>query len=284
MNNTKNKRIFLYLPLLLCIVYIAWWAAINFLGWPNRDNYTDSYSLVALLAGVAGLMGAKQWGLFKSRLGATIGYISLGLIFQFLGHFIYALYFRIGHVELAYPSVGDIPFLLTGVAYILALYNLLKLLVVKGSIFRPVFVLITGITCTAILSYLVYVSFLKLGLHDERGSIYSALNVAYPVVQAVYFLLGLVALLQAKRMAGGRMFKAVLVLLVALIIQYVAEFSFLYQSYHNTWQPAGTNDLAYVIAYGLMAFAILMIENVRTGISSPTNGSKEMSSTRKGTS
>lgn len=264
--NTKKQRSLLYLPLILCLVYLVWWAGINFLDWPNRDNYSDSYSLVALSAGIAGLLAAKQWGMFKSRFGAAIGYISAGLLLQFLGHLIYAIYFRVGHVELAYPSIGDIPFLFTGVAYALGLYNLLRVIVGRGKIFQPVYVLVVSLLSTLFLSALVYVSFLHFGIHDSRGTIYSLLNIAYPTIQAVYFLLGVVALLQAKRMAGGKMFSAVLVLVLALLVQYAADFSFLYQDYHDTWQAAGSNDLIYVIAYGMMAFSLLRIENVRASI------------------
>lgn len=266
MNNTKNQKFLLYLPLVLSFAYFVWWVGINFAHWPNRDNFTDSYSIIALAAGIAGLIGAKQWGLFKSRFGATIGYIALGLIFQFLGHFIYAIYFRVGNVELAYPSVGDIPFLLTGVFYILALYNLLKMIVVKGSIFKPIYILIISLALTIGLSTLVYLSYLHLGIPDKRGEIYTLLNIAYPLIQSIYFLIGIVALLQAKRMAGGKMFAAVLVLLIALVVQYAADFSFLYQDYHETWQAAGTNDLIYMVAYFMMAFSLLMIENVRKSV------------------
>ncbi|PIZ61494.1 hypothetical protein COY17_04350 [Candidatus Saccharibacteria bacterium CG_4_10_14_0_2_um_filter_52_9] len=264
MQNTNSEKIFLYLPLLLWVVYFVAWLCINVFHLSlSKDDYSDSYSLIALTTGIAGLVSAKKWGLFKSRFGATISYISVGLLLQFIGHFIYALYFRVGHVTLAYPSVGDVPFLLTGLAYTLAIYYLLKVIVVKGSIFRPGYVLVAGTVSTLLVMALVYFSFLHLGMHDERGVIYSLLNVAYPVLQVSYFLLGLVALIQAKRMAGGKMFTAVLALLAALILQYVADFSFLYQDYHNTWQAAGTNDFVYVMAYGLMALSILMIENVR---------------------
>ena len=116
------------------------------------------------------------------------------------------------------------------------------------------------------LALLMYKSFLNLAVHDERGTIYSVLNVAYPLIQAFYFLLGIVAIMQARRMAGGKMLVAVSVMLFALIVQYIADFSFLYQSYHNTWQPASSNDLLYVSAYGLMALAILMINRVRRSV------------------
>lgn len=266
MKNKKSQQIALYLPLVICLGYIIWWLAINKLNVPNRDNFSDSYSLISLTAGLAGLVAAKKWGLFKSKFGAAIGFFALGLILQFLGHLIYGLYFRVGHVELAFPSVGDIPFLLTGFAYILGVYNLLKIIVFKGSIFKPRIVLIISTFITVIIGWLIYVGFLHLAIHDERGTIYSVVNAAYPLIQVFYFLIGSIALMQAKRMVGGKMLAAVSTMLVALIVQYIADFSFLYQSYHDIWKAAGSNDLVYVVAYGLMALSILMIDRTRRKI------------------
>lgn len=266
MKSTKSQNVAFYLPIAMLVGYLAWWVLINYFEWPDRDNYTDSYSLIALTTSVIGLVAAKKWGLFKSKFGAAIGYFSVGLFLQFLGHLIYAYYFRVQNIELAYPNVGDISFLLTGVAYTLAVYNLLRVVVYKGSTFKPRIILGVSILLTLGLAWLVYESFLKLGLHDERGFIYSLLNFSYPFIQAFYFLLGVIAIMQAKRMSGGKMLGAVSVMLVALMVQYAADFSFLYQSYHETWVAAGTNDLIYTLAYGLMALSILMIDRVRHNV------------------
>jgi hypothetical protein len=218
---------------------------------------------------------AKKWGLFKSRFGRTLGFFAVGLFMQFLGQLIYGLYFRLGNVELAFPSVGDIPFLLTGIFYVLAIYSLLKVIVFKGSVFKPKSVLAASIILTLVVAWLMYASFLHLAIHDERGTIYSVVNAAYPIIQAFYFLMGLVAIMQAKRIAGGKMLASVSVMLIALLVQYGADFSFLYQSYHNTWQPASSNDLSYVMAYGLMALAILMIDRVRLQASAVSQTAQE---------
>ncbi len=263
MKISKLQDSVLYIPLIIWVGFVVWWILINVTGKGSRDNFTDTYSVVALATFISGAIVARKWGLFKSRFGSVIGYFAVGLLMQFLGHFIYALYFRLGNVELAYPSIGDIPFLLTGVFYILAIYNLLKVIVVKGNVFKPRYVPVISIITTLILSWLVYVSFLNLAIHDERGIIYSLVNAAYPIIQVFYFLMGVVAILQAKRMAGGKMFLSVSVILAALVVQYAADFSFLYQDYHGTWKAAGSNDLIYLVAYGLMGLSIIMIDVVR---------------------
>jgi hypothetical protein len=271
----KKNQILLYITLFLAILFLLWWLGINLLKLNGSNNYTDIFPVIALIGGIGGLFVAKKWGFFKSRLGAALSFFSIGLMLQFFGSFIYTLYFRIGGIELAYPSVGDIPYLTTSVLYVVAVYYLSKVIVVRGSIFKPIGVLITAIIMTIVLATVLYFSFLNIAIQDPRGAIYSIVNAAYPVIQAFYFLIGIIALLQARRMAGGKMLLSVSLLLVALIVQYAADFSFLYQAYHNTYQPAGSSDLLYTIAYGLMAFAILMIDRVRDSLVSKPS-SKQM--------
>lgn len=267
MKNSRSQNLALYLPLLVFVAYVAWWVGINHFNWPSRDNYTDSYSLIALTGSISGIIVAKKWGLFKSKFGRAIGFFAIGLFMQFLGQIIYALYFRLGNVELAFPSIGDVPYLLTGIMYLVAIYNLLKVVVYKDSIFKPKIILIASVIATVSLALVMYIAFLHLAIHDDRGAIYSVVNAAYAIIQAFYFLLGLVALMQTKRMAGGKMLVSVSVMVVALLMQYAADFSFLYQSYHDTWQAAASNDLYYVVAYGSMALAILMIDKARRNAS-----------------
>src|SRR3982751_4425894 len=96
MEKIKNTKNILLLPLALWVVYLILWVGINAFDWSfSKDDYTDSYSIIALTTGIVGLISARNWGLFKSRFGATIGYISIGLLLQFLGHAIYAYYFRV---------------------------------------------------------------------------------------------------------------------------------------------------------------------------------------------
>jgi hypothetical protein len=274
MKRNKVQGSILFLPLLAWACYLAWWLVINYTNGGNiesvaRDNFTDTYSVVALVGGIVGLIAAKKWGLFKSKFGSALGYFSVGLLMHFLGFGIYTLYYRIGGVALAFPNIGDVPLLLTSLFYIFAVYNLLKVIVFKGSIFKPRAIFVVSLLATFGLLWLLWGAFLHLGINDERGNLYSLLNVAYPLIQAVYFVLGIVAVMQAKRMTGGKMLIPVIVMLMALVLQYAADFTFLYQSYHETWVPAGSNDLLYLLGFGIMSLSILMIDRVRRNVLTP---------------
>lgn len=261
--NQLVKAIFL----LSIALWLGLWVAINIFDTGiSADNFTDTYGVTALLGAVLGLVMARKWGGFKSKFGGAISFFALGMGLQFLGQFIYTLYYLIGNIEAAFPSVGDIPYMLSNVFYIVAVWKLLSVLCYPRKFYKPLWVVAVAVVGTGAVLYAMTVGFLQIAATDDRGVIYQILNIAYPLVQSIYFFLGLIALLQSRLLVGAKMFQAVSLMTVALLVQFVADFIFLYKSYHETWQPAGTSDLLYLLAYALMGISIIMIERVRSKI------------------
>ena len=79
----------------------------------------------------------------------------------------------------------------------------------------------------------------------------------YPLGDAIYISLAILTFTLTKGLLGGLMRGKVLLLLVALLTQYVADFSFLYQASRGTWSVSGINDYIYLLAYFLMTLALL---------------------------
>jgi hypothetical protein len=245
MNKEKLQR-YTYLASITCFVlWCVWWVVLNFtdLG-GSPDDFTDTYAVTALLGGISALLAGRHWGGLKSTFGAAITCLGFGLVGQFLGQLVYGIMFRQFDVELAFPSIGDMPFFLSMIAYIAGLVYLLKTITFGRPFFKPVVIGVAGIVAMALVIGIAYQGFIKLGIHDERGYVYSTLNVMYPI-------------------AKGKLFSAVLLILVALLLQYAGDFAALYQSYHGTWVAAGSSDLLFVLAYGLMTIAINKVDRVR---------------------
>lgn len=49
----------------------------------------------------------------------------------------------------------------------------------------------------------------------------------------------------------------ILSVLLAFILQYIADFSFLYQTSRGTWETGGVNELMYLISYFAATLALL---------------------------
>lgn len=275
MKNRVNQLITV-LFFLSVFIWLGWWILLNvFNKGPSGDHFTDSYGVTAALGAIVGLLVARRWGGFKTKFGRAISFFALGMGLQFLGQLTYTLYFYIGNVELAFPSVGDIPYLLSNVFYIIAVSGLLGVLTYGKKFYKPLWITLVAIVATGLVLYLMSVSFLGIAIQDDRGTIYRVLNVAYPLIQAVYFGIGIIALLQSKILTGAKMFGSLVLLLLALMTQFAADFFFLYKSYHETWQPGGLSDLIYLIAYGLMGLSILWIDVVRRRAVAPVKDTKE---------
>ena len=83
------------------------------------------------------------------------------------------------------------------------------------------------------------------------------LDFGYPFGQAIYVSIAILTLSLSKGLLGGLMKNKIFFLLSALIVQYIADFNFLYQAIQGTWVNGGYGDLIYMTAYFLLAMSLL---------------------------
>lgn len=270
----KDKKV-LFLTVLF-IFFLGFWILINV--FENKVSnlegaqtlFTNTYGMVALFGGIFALLTAKRWGGFRSLMGKSIGFFGLGLLAQELGQLMYAYYVYVKKVEVPYPSLGDIGYFGSVLLYITAIYLLFKvcgsrlaLSSSKGKLQILFIPLILGIS---------YVVFLKGYDFASTPLLTSLLDFGYPLLQAIYLALAVLTFTLSRKYLGGLMRPAILLVLIALTIQYFADFSFLYQVKQETWAPAGTNDLIYLVSYFTMGFSLLRFESVTSKMGGETNG------------
>lgn len=243
---------------------VIWWISIFARGltegWEN-DYFTLSYSVIALLGGIYGWIYAKKWGGFKSVLGSSLAMFSMGLLAQFIGQLIYSYYIFIKGVEVPYPSLGDIVFFISVLFYIYGAYLLAKVAGIKltlgtlqgrlQAILVPVLILLAS-----------YVFLLKGYEFDFSHKAIIFLDFGFPIGQAVYVSIALLALLISKNILGGMMRQPIMLLIFALIFQFISDFAFSYQFSHGTVYAGDVLDLLYCISYFLMAISLVAIGNM----------------------
>lgn len=266
----KNKK---YLLLsLLSLVYLTFWGLINFAPniFSNLDSattlFTNTYGIIALTGGIFALIAARGWGGWKSLIGKSVGLFGLGLLAQEFGQLMYAYYIYVDKVDVPYPSFGDIGYFGSVILYIFAIYFLFKacgtkfsLVSVKGKLQLLIIPLLLAVS---------YYVFLRGYSFEEVGTLTIALDFGYPLLQAIYLALALLTFTLSRKYLGGIMRPAILSVLFALVTQYIADFSFLYQVQRETWSPGGFNDLIYLASYILMAFSLLRFDSVLKRIKS----------------
>lgn len=249
---------------IIFIFIVVWWISIFARGltegWEN-DYFTLSYSIIALLGGIYGWIYAKKWGGFKSILGSSLAMFSLGLFAQFIGQLIYSYYIFIEGVEVPYPSLGDLVFFLSVLFYIYGAYLLAKVSGIKLT-FGTLRGRVQAILIPVLILLASYVFLLKGYEFDFSQKAIIFLDFGFPIGQAVYVSIALLALLISRNILGGMMRRPIMLLIFALIFQFIADFAFSYQFSHGTVYAGDVLDLLYAISYFLMAISLVAIGNM----------------------
>lgn len=259
----QTSRTFKVLTLIFTI-FAVWWITIYFRGLTDSQEntyFTISYCILALYGGLAGWSFAKKWGGFRSTLGSSIAFLTLGLFTQFLGQVLYNSYIYFLGVELPYPSIGDISFFASVIFYILGAIQLARVSGIKVS-FKTITGQIQVILIPLAILFLTYWVMLSGYEPDWSDRVVTFLDFGFPIGQAIFVSIALLALFISKDILGGMMRRPVILLVIALIAQYIADFHFSWEVSRELWYAAGVNDLLFALSYFLMSIALLSIGNM----------------------
>lgn len=262
----KNK-IQVILTLIL-IGYIAWWASFQSVVVNQGKSvqwFGATYGVVALIGSIVGFVAAKKWGGFKTVIGRALTFYALGLLAQEVGQAIYTYYIYGAKIKIPYPSWGDAAYFGSVLLYICATIFLAKAVGVRFSLKRKSYKLVAFAVFAAIIAT-SYVVFLHHHQYDWSKPITAFLDFGYPMGQAIYISLAVTAYLLSRRMLGGVMRAGISIIILALVIQYFSDFTFLYQSSRGTWLTGRWNDLSYLIAYFAMATAMVKFYLIYEGL------------------
>lgn len=262
-SNTKIKILY-FLALSVFGGFAAWWLYNYFFLEPDaRSNelFSDTHGLLALIGSLIGFWVATKWGGIKSVFGRSIFLLSLGLLAQVFGQAMYSYYALVQGIEAPYPSIGDIGYFGSVILYIFAILLLAK---TAGAKFNNVSTgkkLVATFLPLALLagSYLI---FLKDYEFDWTYPLVVLLDFGYPLGQATYLALAILTFLLSRGLLGGIMKNKILLLLGAFLVQYAADYAFLYRFNREIWYPGDISELLYLTAYGLMVIAILKFGTV----------------------
>lgn len=253
-----------YLHIITVIVSVLFslvWLIINFTGISSneyiRNLYTDSYWVIALFGGVSGILASKQWGGRSSSVGNFILFLSLGLILQAFGQIIYAIYFLLLHVDVPYPSLGDVAYLSSVFAYVASTWYLARVLGVLGLIRKTptkLFLLIIPL----IILFISYRIFIWDYDWTDWYLFKLVMDFGQPLAQVIYISVVFVTLSCSWKKIGGVMRSAIILVMLAFFLQYVSDFYYAYRATYGGWKPAYISDLMYVFTYFVTSQSIYM--------------------------
>ena len=267
MEHIWKKDKWLYATLFLLFIAITgWYIYIHSfeLGTTERlrQLWGSAYQVLALFGCLIGFMTSKKWDGYRSLIGKAIMFFSIGLLLQSFGQSVSSYYNFFGHQAIPYPSLGDIGFMGSVIAYIAGALLLLKATGFHVSVQSLQNRLIAILVPLLILIF-SYLFFLQGYVFDWSNPTKVILDFAYPIGQATYVSIVLIAYMTSRNYSLGIMKRPLFFLLIALAFQYFADFTFLYQANAGTWHVGGANDFLYFSSYFLMALALLVMGGVR---------------------
>lgn len=249
---------------ILFILTVWWFVSPSVAVLPQDRFYGDFpsiYGVMALWGGVWGMIIASKWGFLKSVMGKAIIMFSLGLFAQVFGQLAYAYFAFYQHIEVPYPSLGDVGYFGSIPLYIVGVLYLAKVSGVKIGL-KSVMNQLQAVIIPLVVLAGGYFLFLKGYAFDWSNPVKVFLDFGYPLGQAIYISLALLTVLLSRGVLGGIMKSKILFILFALFVQFLSDYTFLYQSSRGTWVAGGINDYMYLIAYFLMTLALLQLKTV----------------------
>ncbi len=239
-----------------------WYFSILFLNIKNKEFYlqvwSDFYWILALIGGINGIIIANKWGGLKSLFGRCIMMFSFGLLGQVFGNIIYSYDEVFLRIEVPYPSFADIGYFSTVLFYMYGAYLLAKVARVGARFVSVKNILITLFIWVSILAA-TYFIFLKDIVYDWSNPLNVFLDFGYPFGQSIYLIIAVLTYILGFSYLGGVMKNKILLLLIALVMQYVAEFEYLYKANRDLWVIGDSNEFTYIFAYLLMTLAIIQL-------------------------
>lgn len=256
-----QKEIRLRIAVLVFIFYTTWWIILQVSGAHGtqfHELFSDTYGVAALIGALVGYSVAENWGGWKSKMGKAIILFSLGLLAQAFGQFVYTYYYLVAGIEAPYPSLGDLGYFGSIPLYIGGMVLLADAAGVNFTL-RKVTNQIQALVIPLFLLGISYMIFLQGYEFDLSQPLIILLDFGYPFGQAIYVSLALLTYFLSRKMLGGIMREKILFVLVALFVQYMADYTFLYQFANGTWSAGGINDFMYLISYFFMTLALFNV-------------------------
>jgi len=220
--------------------------------------YTFSNVVPPFIAGAAVLSSffalRKYWESFGSRLSEIWLSFAAGMILWFLGELGWALYTMVLGIEIPYPSIADVFWLVGYVPLFIALLLYIQLFqpAISSRMFFGAAAIVAGATAATFLTLMMPV----LAGASEQDFITLSISFAYPALDLALFLEAIIGLLvfTFTRMKS-RVGRAWHFINSAILLNAVADMSFSYFTLEGTYYNGHPQELLFHFGYLLFALA-----------------------------
>ncbi len=254
-----------YIPFILLVLVNVVWNVFLYLN-PDKQTvynylFNIAYSSIFIYGASVAFHTLKNYSL-STPIGKSLLFYTISLSLYTLGMFAWTYYNLILKVEVPYPGIPDLFFVLFQPFSLLSFYFLVKS---YGSTFTLPRLLELGVL-SLVLFFILY-SFLKTtSLGEELSFLTRILNITYPLFDALLAGLAIIGLRTEK----GALHPNLLVFVFAALAMVFADTAFSNRSATGTYWNGGISDTAYAISATLFTFGLInlaaRLKNERAGI------------------
>lgn len=249
---------------------VFWWLLITTQGLENTTQnflYGAALGILPCLASIFGFVNSNKWGGLKSSMGKSVFFLSAGLLTWGIGTLVFAYYNIILQVEVPYPSLADLFYIISWPLWAVGMVNLsratgvmfqLKTAIGRIALFLvPIFI--------AALSYYLLIIVARDGviLYTPEDLLKVFFDLAYPIGDIAILTIALLVYGLSFKFLGGFFKWPILFVLGGFVLNYLGDFSFVYTVTKETFFVANWVDLIYTLAFFCIGLGVSLINPQR---------------------
>lgn len=214
--------------------------------------------VIPFIGSIAGFYNAKRWDGFQSSLGKAVWFVSAGVLAWSIGMLIWCYYIFIAKVEIPYPSFADAAFILSWPLWTAGVIYLSQVTGVRFALKKlsgKILLVIVPLIAIAF-SYWLLIPVARGGVIDfDPTQIWKLFfDLFYPIGDAVILTLAVTFGILSSGFLGGKYRTPVLVLALALVVNFAADTAFSYTTTNGTYFNGFYPDMLF--ATGLYLFSL----------------------------
>lgn len=256
---------FFWLVVVYFLFILAWWIKIYSGG--QKEGLENSvfnvvYGFIALAGSLNGIYIAyKKWGGHRSVIGLGIIFLSLGLFGEWFGNATWGYFNIVSKIEIPYPGIADIGFFSIIPLYAIGVYQFAKAAGAKFSL-QTLSGQLQSILIPLVMVAVSWAFFLKNIPFDLKDPLKLFLDYGYPGGESITVAVTILTYSLSRKFLGGKMRSRILFVIIALVAQFITDYSFTYTAGNGTYYNGSFVDLMYAISLSLMAICLLSFKDI----------------------
>ncbi len=266
MQTEKYFNLYSKIVLTFFILMVFAWGLINIRGLENLiENYIYGamMGILPILGALFGFLNSSKWGGHKSAIGRSVLFLSAGLLTWGIGTLIFSFYNFTSAVEVPYPSFADLAYIISWPLWIVGMINLSKATGAKFQLRKSsgkIFALILPVVLSFLSYYLLIVVARGGYVGDISDSTKLFFDLAYPIGDLFILTVSLLVFGLSFNYLGGVFKIPIMLILMAFVFNYFADFGFSYTTTQETFFVANWVDLLFTCAMFCLSYGVALMD------------------------